>query len=69
MAEINRQDNQDMRVRCSDLGHTGCNWEARGSNENEVMNKVEQHGREAHNESITDKLKEKVREVIGRRAA
>ena len=63
------QDNQEMRVRCSELGHSGCNWEARGSNENEIMNQVEQHGRDAHKEGITDRVKEKVREVLGRKAA
>jgi predicted small metal-binding protein len=68
MADMNPQ-NQDMRVRCSDLGHTGCNFEARGRDENEVMSQVERHDREAHNEGITDKIKEKIREVMGRRAA
>lgn len=68
MANIGMQD-QDMRVRCSELGHSSCNWEARGQNEGEIMSQVEQHGRDAHNESITERMKEKIREALHRRAA
>ena len=32
--------------RCADMGNTSCSWEARGSSQDEVLRKAEQHGRE-----------------------
>ena len=40
--------------RCADMGHKECSWEARGSNQDEVLRKVEQHGREQHNMTNID---------------
>lgn len=36
-------------LRCADMGHKECSWEARGSSQDEVLRKAEQHGREKHN--------------------
>ena len=34
MADVNKQQDQDLRFRCADVGDKNCNWEARGRNEN-----------------------------------
>ena len=64
------QQNQDMRFRCADVGDKSCKWEARGSNEDDIMRQVEQHGREAHDiHNMDDNMRQKVRGAIDRKAA
>ncbi len=38
--------------KCADAGATGCRWKARGSSEEEVMAKVEEHARKTHKVQI-----------------
>jgi len=56
--------------RCSDVGQANCNWQAIGSSEQELMPKIEQHGREAHNiQRMDDNMRNRVREAIRDQAA
>ena len=51
--------------RCADMGNTSCSWEARGSSQDEVLRKAEQHGREKHNiTSMDEATRNKVRSNI-----
>ena len=51
--------------RCADMGNTSCAWEARGSSQDEVLGKAEQHGREKHNITNMDEAtRNKVRSHI-----
>jgi predicted small metal-binding protein len=45
---------QNYSFRCADMGHMDCSWETRGSSQDEVLRKAEQHGREKHNMSNMD---------------
>jgi predicted small metal-binding protein len=59
-----------MRFRCADVGDKSCKWEARGSNEDDIMRQVEQHGREAHDiHNMDDNMRQRVRGAIDRKAA
>jgi predicted small metal-binding protein len=69
MADMNKQQDQDLRFRCADIGDKSCNWEARGRNEDDIMRQVEQHGRDAHNMNMDDNMRRKVRGAINRKAA
>jgi predicted small metal-binding protein len=48
----NRLDHSDKThlasFRCADAGYTNCGWGATASNDEELMRKVEAHGRESH---------------------
>jgi predicted small metal-binding protein len=61
----------DMKTfRCADVGNSDCRWEAAGRTEEELMPKIERHGREAHGISkIDDSMRSKVRDAIRTRAA
>ncbi len=62
--------NQNLEFRCADAGHADCPWHATGSNEQEVLDKVREHGREKHGISDwTQDVENKVRGLIRRRAA
>ena len=51
--------------RCADMGNTSCSWETRGSSQDEVLRKAEQHGREKHNiTNMDDATRNKVRSNI-----
>lgn len=51
--------------KCSDAGHPNCNWQVSGRDENEIMPKIEQHGREAHNmQNFDNDTRQKVRSAI-----
>ncbi|MGZ4811360.1 MAG: DUF1059 domain-containing protein [Terriglobales bacterium] len=69
MADVNKQQDQDLRFRCADVGDKNCNWEARGRNEDDIMRQAEQHGREKHNLHMDDNMRQKVRGAIQRKAA
>ncbi|MGE5113527.1 MAG: DUF1059 domain-containing protein [Acidobacteriaceae bacterium] len=61
---------QGKQFHCADVGHMNCNWSVVGENEDEVMRKAEQHGREAHGISdVDEKTREKIRGAIHDRAA
>jgi predicted small metal-binding protein len=65
------QSSQGQRhFRCSDLGHKECNWEVSGRSEDEILPKIEQHGRERHNvQNFDNEARTRVRHVIRDRAA
>jgi predicted small metal-binding protein len=57
--------NENYSFRCADAGFTGCSWEAKGSNPDDVLRQAEQHGREQHNmTSIDEDMRNKVRSKI-----
>lgn len=61
---------QGKQFRCADVGNTSCNWSVVAENEDEVMRRAEQHGKEAHGISnVDDKTREKIRGAIRDKAA
>ena len=62
------QANQKLNFRCADVG-VKCNWQVSGNSEAEILPKIEQHGREAHNLTMDDSTRSKVRNAIRPQAA
>ena len=58
-----------LSFRCADVGPKNCDWQVSGHSEEEIMPKIEQHGREKHNMMIDENTKRKVRGAIHRQAA
>jgi predicted small metal-binding protein len=58
-----------LNFKCSDVGPKNCDWQVSGNSEQEIMPKIEQHGREKHNMTIDDATRNKVRNSIRRQAA
>ena len=51
--------------RCAEAGATGCRWKARGNSEEEVLAKVEEHARKAHNVQVpTETIRNYLRSTI-----
>jgi predicted small metal-binding protein len=66
----NPQESQGkLNFKCSDVGPKNCDWQVSGNSEQEIMPKIEQHGREKHNMTIDDATRNKVRNSIRRQAA
>lgn len=63
------QGNQKLNFRCSDVGPKTCNWQASGNSEGELLQKIEQHGKEAHNLTMDENTRSKVRSAIRTQAA
>ena len=63
------QGNQKLTFRCSDVGPKNCNWQASGNSEQELFSKIEQHGKEAHNLTMDENTRSKVRNAIRTQAA
>jgi len=63
------QGNQKLNFRCSDVGPKTCNWQVSGNSEDEILPKIEQHGREAHNLTMDENTRYKLRSAIRRQAA
>lgn len=59
---------QKLNFRCSDVG-VSCNWQTSGNSEDEIFSKIEQHGREAHNLTMDENTRSKVRKAIRTEAA
>jgi predicted small metal-binding protein len=59
----------NYRFKCADAGDPDCPWEIAGEDEREVQSQVERHGRDAHNMTIDEDLRNKIRNVINRQAA
>jgi len=53
-----------VNFRCSDVGPKDCDWQVSGNSEEEIMHKIEQHGREKHNLSLGSETKDRVRHAI-----
>lgn len=67
-----KQNGYKFNFQCSDVGYENeCDWQISGTSEEEIMPKIEQHGRERHNltRSFDESASKRVREVIRRRAA
>jgi predicted small metal-binding protein len=67
--ERQQQGQGKLNFRCSDVGPKNCDWQVSGNSEQEIMPKIEQHGREKHNMTIDDNIRQKVRGAIHRAAA
>ena len=66
----NSSSNQQKTFRCADAGFNQCKFEATGRDNNEVMEKVQQHGREAHGiTNFDDETKRKIQDNIHDRQA
>ena len=50
-----------LHFNCSDVVAKNCDWQVSGNSEQEIMPKIEQHGREKHNMTIDDQTRNKVR--------
>jgi predicted small metal-binding protein len=60
---------QNLKFRCAEINQ-GCSWETTGSSEEEMMPRIEQHGREKHNlQSLDSDTRNRVRNSIRREAA
>jgi predicted small metal-binding protein len=58
-----------ITFRCSDLDQQ-CPWQISGNDEEQILEKIKQHGREKHNAtSINEQDEEKIRRAIRRQAA
>jgi len=63
------ESSKKVNFQCSDVGPKNCDWKVSGNSEEEIMPKIEQHGREKHNMNIDDKTRDKVRGAIHHQAA
>ncbi len=51
--------------KCADAGATGCRWKAKGNSEEEVMAKVDEHAKKAHNvQTPTETIRSYLRSTI-----
>ena len=58
-------DSDAYTFRCADAGFKQCGWQARSSNEKDLMQQIEQHGRERHNlEQLSTQQREQIRKQI-----
>jgi predicted small metal-binding protein len=58
-----------VNFRCSDVGPMTCDWQVSGNSEQEIMPKIEQHGRDKHNLTMDNETRNRVRSAIQRKAA
>jgi predicted small metal-binding protein len=58
-----------VNFKCSAVGLKNCDWQVSGNSEQEIMPKIEQHGREKHGLEIDDYTRNRVRDAINRQAA
>jgi predicted small metal-binding protein len=52
-----------VNLKCSDVGPKNCDWQVSGNSEQEIMRKIEHHGREKHNMTIDDQTRNRVRNI------
>jgi predicted small metal-binding protein len=70
MASMNNPPNAGkLNFKCSDVGPKSCDWQVSGNSEQEIMPKIEEHGRTVHNMKVDDSVRDKVRGAIYRQAA
>ena len=68
--QVPSKDSQErVHFRCSDVGPKECNWQVSGNTEQEIMPKIEQHGREKHNLKTDESMRNRLRNAIKREAA
>lgn len=63
------QGNQKLSFRCADVGAKDCTWQTSGNSESEILSKAEQHARQAHNMTMDENTRNKVRSAIRPQAA
>lgn len=61
--------NQKVTFRCADVGPKDCSWQVSGNSEQEILPKIEQHGREQHNLTLDQNIRNKVHNAIKVQAA
>jgi predicted small metal-binding protein len=60
----------ERTFRCADAGFKECNWYVSGRNDNEIMDRVKEHGRDAHGiTNFDDNMRRKVQDNIHDRQA
>ena len=60
----------ERTFRCADAGFKECKWQTVGHNDNEIMDRVREHGREAHGiTNFDDNMRRKVQQNIHDRHA
>jgi predicted small metal-binding protein len=65
-----KEEGGNVSFRCADVGHPECPWQVSGRNAEELLPKIEQHGREKHGiKTFDNQTREKVRGAIRERAA
>jgi predicted small metal-binding protein len=69
MPTSEREHQEKVGFRCSDVGPKNCEWQISGNSEAEIMPKIEQHGREKYNMKIDDDTRKKVHSAIHTKAA
>ncbi len=63
----NNQSAAQHTFRCADVGPANCTWETSGENEEEVMRRVEEHGKRDHGmKDWSAAMRDKVRDNIHR---
>ncbi len=58
-----------VNYKCSDVVQKNCDWQVSGDSEQEIMPKIERHGREKHGLDIDDETRNRVRNAIHQQAA
>ena len=69
VSEPQSKSQDKVNFKCSDVGPKNGDWQVSGNSEQEIMPKIEQHGREKHGLKIDDDTRNKVRSTIHRQAA
>ena len=60
----------DHTFRCADAGNGDCRWETSAGTEDEIMQRVEEHGRRDHGMADwTEAIRKRVKDAIRRREA
>lgn len=55
--------------RCADMGFADCRWETTGRSDEDLMNQVERHARDAHGLSVDEKTRGCLQDVLRTRRA
>lgn len=62
--------NRERTFRCADAGFKQCNWQVSGRNDSEIIDRVREHGREAHGiTNFDDNMRRMVQDNIHDRQA
>jgi predicted small metal-binding protein len=69
VSDPQRHNQGRVNFKCSDVGPKNCDWQVSGNSEQEIMPKIEQHGREKHGLKIDEETSTKVRNAIRKQAA
>ena len=64
------QTGQQRTFRCADAGFKECKWQAVGSDDNEIMDQVKEHGQKVHGiTNFDENMRRKVQDNIHDRQA